>query len=321
MGFSCGWEYITTLDYEWDFIRGRRPYRWTIWIYSLTRTATLITVILVLINLNLTTPIDCQVLTTFELVTSYTGFLAASLLIVFRIAAIWNKKKFIVGIGTAVWLTNVGVTIWGITRIRSAWSPLLQVCIVFNTEDNMPNIVVTFISDVILLIVVLVGLRREGGGVAFPLGRLLWNQGVIWLAIATAAEALPMASWHFFCNVFIILNLSDTWNIIFQSPSLVIMTIAATRMHRSLSDFAFGSKDALHSSNVRSLRGLTRATSTRSTFAPSQLNRIEVAVNVAYEEHKMSETKKCTDEEPDDKSHTSKFGHGSDLESSVENRV
>jgi hypothetical protein len=91
---------------------------------------------------------------------------------------------------------------------------------VFNTEDNMPNIVVTFISDVILLIVVLVGLRREGGGVAFPLGRLLWNQvglgwfpfaavllnflgfqGVIWLAIATAAEALPMASWHFFCNV------------------------------------------------------------------------------------------------------------------------
>lgn len=47
MGFSCGcvllrpspplisassWEYITTLDYEWDFIRGRRPYRWTIWV-------------------------------------------------------------------------------------------------------------------------------------------------------------------------------------------------------------------------------------------------------------------------------------------------
>jgi hypothetical protein len=80
----------------------------------------------------------------------------------------------------------------------------------------MPNIVVTFISDVILLIVVLVGLRHESGGVVFPLGRLLWNQvelglfpfavvflkflgfkGIIWLAIATAAEAMPMASWHF----------------------------------------------------------------------------------------------------------------------------
>ena len=84
----------------------------------------------------------------------------------------------------------------------------------------MPNIVVTFISDVILLIVVLVGLRHESGGVVFPLGRLLWNQvglgrfpfavvslkflglkGIIWLAIATAAEAMPMASWHFFRSV------------------------------------------------------------------------------------------------------------------------
>jgi len=24
------WEFITTLDYEWSFIRGRHPYRWTI---------------------------------------------------------------------------------------------------------------------------------------------------------------------------------------------------------------------------------------------------------------------------------------------------
>jgi len=26
------WEYVTTLEYEWDVIRGRRPYRWTIWV-------------------------------------------------------------------------------------------------------------------------------------------------------------------------------------------------------------------------------------------------------------------------------------------------
>jgi hypothetical protein len=230
-------------------------------------------------------------------------------------AAIWNRNKLIVGIATAVWLTNVGVTIWGIVRIRSAWNPLLQSCIVFNTEDNKPNIVVTTISDAILLIAVLVGLHREGGGVVFPLGRLLWNQGIIWLAIATVTEALPMA--------FIILNLNDTWNIMFQFPSLVIMAIAATRMHRSLSDFVFGSTEGLHSrSTVRSLRGLTRATSKLNTFAPTQINRIEVAVDVAYEQHQMSQTKKCTDEQLDDKSHTtSKSGHGSDLESTMENRV
>jgi hypothetical protein len=27
---ASSWEFFTTLDYEWDVIRGRRPYRWTI---------------------------------------------------------------------------------------------------------------------------------------------------------------------------------------------------------------------------------------------------------------------------------------------------
>jgi hypothetical protein len=26
------WEFFTTMDFEWNVIRGRRPYRWTIWV-------------------------------------------------------------------------------------------------------------------------------------------------------------------------------------------------------------------------------------------------------------------------------------------------
>jgi hypothetical protein len=29
------WEFFTTLDYEWDVIRGHEPYRWTIWVCTL----------------------------------------------------------------------------------------------------------------------------------------------------------------------------------------------------------------------------------------------------------------------------------------------
>ena len=29
---ASSWEFIITLDFEWDVIRGRRPYRWTIWV-------------------------------------------------------------------------------------------------------------------------------------------------------------------------------------------------------------------------------------------------------------------------------------------------
>ena len=31
------WEYFTTLDYEWSIIRGRRPYRRTIWVCEYMR--------------------------------------------------------------------------------------------------------------------------------------------------------------------------------------------------------------------------------------------------------------------------------------------
>ena len=51
-------------------------------------------------------------------------------------------------------------------------------CVVLNTQNNTPNIVVTFITDVILLVIMLVGMLvlRHESGVTFPLGELLWNQ-------------------------------------------------------------------------------------------------------------------------------------------------
>jgi hypothetical protein len=77
---DCSWEFFTTLDYEWGVIRGRRPYQWTIvvrtdtftpvfrfliglpsQIYSVTRVATLVTLILILFRMDVTIPFNCQV--------------------------------------------------------------------------------------------------------------------------------------------------------------------------------------------------------------------------------------------------------------------
>ena len=37
------WEFFTTLDYEWRVIRGRLPYRWTIWVRDDRHRFTLVT--------------------------------------------------------------------------------------------------------------------------------------------------------------------------------------------------------------------------------------------------------------------------------------
>jgi hypothetical protein len=34
---TYSWEFITALDFEWSFIRGRRKHNWTIWVRSDTR--------------------------------------------------------------------------------------------------------------------------------------------------------------------------------------------------------------------------------------------------------------------------------------------
>ncbi|KAH9985889.1 hypothetical protein BJV74DRAFT_846109 [Russula compacta] len=96
---------------------------------------------------------------------------------------------------------------------------------------------VTLSTSVVLLFVALLGLfrlRRHGGG-RFGLVLLLWKQGLIWFALAIAAE-LPV-------GVSIILDLGYARDIMLQPPAAIVMSIAATRMHRALVDFAFGSTD------------------------------------------------------------------------------
>jgi hypothetical protein len=79
---SSRWEYITTIQFEWEIFTGQRKYRWTIlvrladriglWslpdtshtgakLYSGCRLSTLLAIVVMFISLNSTTPIDCKV--------------------------------------------------------------------------------------------------------------------------------------------------------------------------------------------------------------------------------------------------------------------
>jgi len=65
--------------------------------------------------------------------------------------------------------------------------------------------------------------------------------------------------------VFGVLNLNDAWNFMFDGTALTILSIAATRMHRSLSDrgpftgyaSSYPPRFSLGASNPTALRGVT----------------------------------------------------------------
>ncbi len=90
---------------------------------------------------------------------------------------------------------------------------------------------------------------------------------------------------------------------VLENPSLIVMIIAATRMHRSLVDFASGSTemyDALHflsfiltqhglcrfsTRESRPMSDLVFSKTKRSDPAPTALDRVQVATHKAFGQH------------------------------------
>jgi len=191
------------------------------------------------IGFDTTTPIYCQVWITSIALFSYIAFASASLLIAFRVIAVWNMAKIPFVITMGVWAADVALLVTGTVRIRSTWSPEATTCALLNLKSTKPAVIGSLITDVLLLFIMLVGvfrLRLKTVG-TFDLGHILWKQGLIWLLLATVSEVPP--------SVLMCLDLNEPMSLVFQTPSMITMSIAATRMYRSLIDFASseGSRD------------------------------------------------------------------------------
>lgn len=63
-------------------------------------------------------------------------------------------------------------------QLRSKWDFFLVQCIVINSESSKLNIIVLLITDIVLLLIVLIGLlrTRHHGDSTFGIRRLLWKQ-------------------------------------------------------------------------------------------------------------------------------------------------
>jgi len=123
----------------------------------------------------------------------------------------------------------------------------------------------------------------------------------------------------------------------FQLPSVITNTIAATRIYRSLADYTFGSSNMycyilrfLFSPALIIVGGSfcstldpgfpksdTKASKMKwNNLAPISLNRIEVAVDTACEQYPTSQSTLSVDAQQGDKPH--ELSIGSDLECAIE---
>jgi len=256
------------------------------WVYSLTRVSALLATILLMVCVDKESPSICKIVPLTHYSLAYLGFAAATLLIVLRIVAIWNKNKAVVRIAIGLWIINVAFLIQGAIRLRFAWFTDPNRCLVQSVKSFQLSLIVALITNIVLLLTVIVGLLRlrYSGGGSFGLQRFLWNQGIVWLLLAVVAEVPP---------VVFILDMNKEVNLMFQIPSPIVMSIVASRMHRGLTDYATESTEIISSGFYEKRKNIPvmKAKQRPGPAAQVSLDPMEVAVDTAVERYLASESR------------------------------
>ncbi|KAI9456847.1 hypothetical protein BJY52DRAFT_535964 [Lactarius psammicola] len=220
------WETVFTAGFELNVLRGKQPYRWTIWLYLGTRYTLLLMFIIFFIHNDGHVPCQPFIIANFAL--SYASWAFASLIIVLRVIAIWDRNIIVSSIALSMWLAGLGINIRTVTMIEVTYNSVVEACIVLKTHRGLISSTAILAIDTILFVIMLIGLLRHAHGSSTGIWHLLYKQCIIWMILAAIAEVPPV--------VFLILNLNDAWNEMFPGVGITILSICAARMYRSLSE-------------------------------------------------------------------------------------
>jgi len=225
------WEFVTNLGFEYSFITGKRKFTWTFLLYLGCRLCPLVSISSQFLEFDLHHEINCQVWVIVTFMFGYLSFAFASSLIVLRVVALWGRNKIVVALVSVFWLADIGSYIYCAVTSEAIWNGEgNHTCAVLRTERGRIGVISTLISDLVILVLMLVGLLRwKNARQRFGIWWFLFTQGFVWLLLVTLAEVPP--------TVFLLLDLNGPLNIMFQVIALITMAIGASRIYRALIDF------------------------------------------------------------------------------------
>jgi len=158
--------------------------------------------------------VPCQPLTIASSAMGYASWSFASLIILIRIIAIWERNILVALIAIGVWLGGLALNIRHVAITASRSYLIVDSCIVRYTHRAIVNGIGILVVDVVLLLTMLIGLLQHVCRDSIGIWKLLYQQCIIWLALAFFAEIPPV--------VFLILDLNDPWNTMFIVPGVAM---------------------------------------------------------------------------------------------------
>ncbi|KZV76792.1 hypothetical protein PENSPDRAFT_343561 [Peniophora sp. CONT] len=222
------WDFVSTLDYEWGVWTGRRKYLWTVWLYTGCRLALMVWLTLILVIQ--TVENDCTAFETTVTVLSYVITASASLMIALRVIAIWERKRLVMAISYGLVLVIFVVNVQSLVSNPSRGGQSSGICLSAPNGQQLPTSAVLG-TDIVLIVLMLVGLLRMEESRHFGVARYLYHQGLLWMALVVAAEVPAVA--------LSVLSLNEPMTIMMHPFEVSALCICATRMYRGLANYTY----------------------------------------------------------------------------------
>jgi len=217
------------LDYEYTIITRNRKINWSLWLYLTCRWSTLLGVIVQLMKLDASDAMNCETWTIIIFVFFHFVFQSATCLIILRVYALWERKRTIVVATFAIFLAHNMACVYVVAITHAHWNG--NICRVDHIVDERIVFVTSYITDLVLLILMLFGvLRWKQARLTGGIWPIMYTQGLVYVVVAILAYTPAVT--------FLVLNLNEPMNVMFMFPSSIIMPICALRMHRGLVDGA-----------------------------------------------------------------------------------
>ncbi|KXN86498.1 hypothetical protein AN958_09970 [Leucoagaricus sp. SymC.cos] len=221
------WEWFTSLEFDWQYISGKKKFRWPMIFYFLNRYCLLFALIGIAIALNVTNEINCQALYTFNQVLGNASVGLASINLSLRTMAVWSQNKYIVGFLVLVILGHWSLLLHGVL-LTATWNG--TACVITKTENR--TLAISFIYsmafDFTVLCLTAYKLLSPQTNRSRLVG-LIFGDGLIYFLIAFLANLIA--------TIFMLLDLNAVMSIIANVPAAIASTIVACRVVRRLNRF------------------------------------------------------------------------------------
>ncbi|KAI9065311.1 hypothetical protein FKP32DRAFT_1568183 [Trametes sanguinea] len=225
------WEFATSFPFDWQFISGKRRFKWPLVFYFAGRYFLLFALIGIAIALNVTKPVNCQALYTYNQIFGNASIGLASINLSLRTMAVWSQSWRVVVPLVVIILGHWAMLLQGIL-LRAEWIPG-QGCAITKTKNNI--LAGTFIYTMCFDFIVLSLAAFKLGLAPIPrqnrsrIVRLIFHDGLIYFMVAFISNAIATA--------FMAANLNPVMSIIANVPAAIASTIVACRAVRRLTNY------------------------------------------------------------------------------------